>query len=532
MKVNKKAAKGFASLSKAKQKRIVNLLSQKKKQVLKKRAEDSFYVFVTEVIINNRINEYIKSTDEYKIYCDKLQYGWDDEVNAIEIRYPREFLKSTIGTIYYSIWNILLNPNIKIQIDSMTRYLSSKNFVSVIKEIFEQNVLIRELWGDFVNDTNWTAYGFLVSKNTLRKQGQHEYTISSGGVDAASAGTHVDIWIMDDLYDKENSLNIDQVEKVVSYFKRSLPIIGGNKILLIGTLWHKRDLLERIANPITDEDKDLSSLFKVISKGYIYKGKNICPSLYTPTYIKRTSLGMGVVHFTRQYMNTWSDSLDKPFKQSLFDRNKMWFNIDELPKNRNVFIVIDPGFSAESKKRRSHTGIIIYAICPKGIYWIIECIKIKLEVGALINYMFKISSKYKPKCIGIESGAQQSILRPFMQMAYKIQGKRLRTFPLMTRNKSKSDRILGISPSLEDNIKLCRNTKNHTSKCDELVTELVDFTPYVTDYGIDLLDAFQYITQLVRVPKDIEPESEMPNFFDVPKVNEYDLFNDFSYGIE
>lgn len=534
--MNPKKLKDFRSLPKDKQRKIIALLSRKKKLELKQRAENSFFVFVTEIMKNNRIDKYIQNkvaNDEYKELCDFLQ-NWDEEKNAKIVRYPREFLKSTIGTIYYSTWKIVRNPNIKIQIDSMTKSRAADNFVSVIKEIFEGNELIRELWGDFVSDANWTNRGFLVSKNTLRKQGMHEFTVVAGGLDAASAGTHVDLWIMDDLYDKDNSMSIDQVEKVVEYFRRSIPIIGENRILLTGTLWHKRDLTERIVNPATDDDKELSSLFEVKNKGYLEEGVNINPLLYTGTFIKRARLGMGAAHFTRQYLNTWQDDAEKAFNKELFESEDIWYDPRYLPDHMNIFMTVDPAFSAEGKKRRSHTGIIIYGVTPDEAIWIIKCLKIKVEPMGLINTIFKYNNEYKLKLTGVEAGAQQQILKPILEYMSKQESRKIKIYPLKTGNKNKTDRILGIHPFLSE--KKIKFSKAKGSGCQELIQELIDFVPYVSDFGIDLIDAFQYITQLRFPPRALgfitTPSLGTPG---VPasrqNKEEVDPLDDFNYGL-
>jgi len=522
-----KKPKGFSAtelraLDKDTQYEIIELLRKQDLVRLKKEAYDDFYIFCRDVmqaaLPENRIEKFEKDSTILREYCDFLQF-WKTNRKLVEL--PRDIMKSTIGSIYYSVWRILRDPNIIIHIDSELKR-KARELTGAIREIFDKNEIFRELYGDFTASSGWTEEKFTVSKRT--NVGLRESTMSCGGVDAVEVGTHTHLWIMDDMYSQGNTKTKEQIGAVIDFYRKGQPIIGINQVLYIGTIWSPSDLGE----VIKDEKSQLHHSFEIMCQGWFENNQNICPSKYTEEYIELMRSSMTPVDFSRQYdlkCIVEDTAWFKPeyFKNTGFIFDEHWKEEKDL-RNSLIYITIDPAFSAEDKtKKRDSSAILVSIVDENNDIWIMDEYQEKLKPDELVSLIYSLFIKWKKETdigvlVGIEQAVAQRTLHSYLEYYGRQNKQYIPTIELKHNNNAKPQRIMALEP-------YARNEKIHIEKRKrKLYEQLIAFVPYVSDDD-DLADAAQYILQ-ISVAKVPELQEIKLDFAELKKKKLDDKFSE------
>jgi hypothetical protein len=107
---------------------------------------------------------------------------------------PRGIGKSTSMTVVRTIFELLLNPNIRILIVSNTQ-TQAETFLREVKQHFERNEKFIEVFGDMIG-TKWDTKEIDIKMRTTFAK---ESNVTCLGVGGAIIGRHYDLIIGDDL---------------------------------------------------------------------------------------------------------------------------------------------------------------------------------------------------------------------------------------------------------------------------------------------------------------------------------------------
>lgn len=163
---------------------------------------------------------------------------------------PRGHLKSSIVTVGYSIQQLLINPDIRILITNAT-WNMSRRFLRQIAEYLTFNSVLSKIYGDFkVDDRTWTRDEITIGQR--RSPTVKEATVSTAGLETALTGGHYDLIIHDDLVEEKNIGTKEQIEKVVTFYRNSRPLLDpGGRIIIIGTRWAEDDVYGMIIKELS-----------------------------------------------------------------------------------------------------------------------------------------------------------------------------------------------------------------------------------------------------------------------------------------
>lgn len=205
--------------------------------------------------------------------------------------------KSTVGTIARVIFEILKNPNIRILIASNTQ-LQAEIFLREIRNHFEANDKLREIFGDFVGP-KWDAREIVVKGRTAKHK---ESTVTCIGVGGPTASRHYDLIVGDDLADEENSRTELQRDRLWTWYMKSLipTLVSTGRIYILGTRWHPHDLYGTLLKN--------TPLMKVcIIPAIKADGTSAWPEEWPIDKLLKLKAEMGLIIFETQYqMNTTS----------------------------------------------------------------------------------------------------------------------------------------------------------------------------------------------------------------------------------
>lgn len=184
-----------------------------------------------------------------KDWEDNLHGGLAEELEQPESRklflMPRGHLKSSIITVGWGLQQVLRDPNIRVLITNAV-WDKARAFLNQISGYMTDKSALPQIFGAFQTpNMRWTRDEIEISQKTLRTI--KEPTISTAGLEKSLTGYHYDLIIHDDLVDKENVTTKEQIEKVKSFYRNSLPLLDpGGRIVVIGTRWVIGDLYQEL----------------------------------------------------------------------------------------------------------------------------------------------------------------------------------------------------------------------------------------------------------------------------------------------
>lgn len=222
--------------------------------------------------------------------------------------------KTTTGTIVKAIHSILKYPDVKILIASKTAQ-NSIDFLKEIKQHFESNETLRDIFGDFVGESKWDNASIEVKGRTRPWK---EPTIGTVGMDGAVASKHWDIILADDLVDEENSRTKVQREHMLNwYYKVLLPTLRppelGNDVIgqlhLLGTRYHYEDLYGHLGTVQPDgtggdmigKTLIIPALQPVTMPNGLQVEISPWPDRHSPAWFQEKRKLYGLIRFNSQY---------------------------------------------------------------------------------------------------------------------------------------------------------------------------------------------------------------------------------------
>lgn len=435
----------------------------------------------------------------------------EDETNRKKlILMPRGHLKSSVVTVGYSLQQIAKNPEVRILIANAT-YQMATNFVGQIKKILMRNKKFRELYGEMdQNADQWRQDMITVPvMDNVREYERKEPTVTAMGVGGNLVSAHYDIIILDDVVNRDNINTDDQIEKVILFYKDILDLLEpGGKLIVIGTKWHDADLYGWLMDPENPESEQVDVHLKQAvrdarivrdGKRYVIKTKRgditpddvLFPAKFTQQHLQELLESKGPYEFAAQYLNRIVDD-----ETAVFRRNWMHRYDPEDLRGRllNKYIMVDPAISTED--RADYTAMVVVGMDEFRKVFILEVVQERLTPMEIIDKLFILDEKYKPKDIGIESVAFQKSLQYYI---YEESRKRNRYIPIRELRpdpaESKKKRIMSLQPYYARG-DIFHPT--HAINIGKLEGELLRFPHSQHD---DIIDALSYFPQVAFPPK-------------------------------
>lgn len=147
----------------------------------------------------------------------------------------------TIGRTLYELGH---NPMMRGAIISVTQPNASK-FLRPIKRYIEQSHELRAVFPDLRKGPVWQETQIIIDRNSTSK----DPTLQAIGIHGGVIGARLDYVVGDDLLDHDNTRTKAQRDDVYDWFHSTVlgRLTRDAKIILLGTAWHKQDLLQRLS---------------------------------------------------------------------------------------------------------------------------------------------------------------------------------------------------------------------------------------------------------------------------------------------
>ena len=307
---------------------------------------------------------------------------------------PRGIGKSTALTVIRAIFELVLNPNLRILIVSNTQ-LQAEIFLREIKQHFEANSRFIEIFGNLVG-TKWDSKEINVK---TRKTFAKESSISCCGVGGAIIGRHYDLIIGDDLVDEENSRTDLQRERFKIWFYKSLDptLEPDGRMFIHGTRYYPSD---HYGHLIKYDEQYKCRSYPAISKKRDGHRTTLWPEKMSLEWLDAKKKAMGSALFATQYQNDVSLLEGKIFR---YEDMKFY---DDLPREG---LRIFQGVDLAIKQKETADYFVICTI-GKDQYnniYLIDIFYKRLTFLQQTEAIKKRFELFKPLRVYIEANAYQ-----------------------------------------------------------------------------------------------------------------------------
>jgi hypothetical protein len=366
--------------------------------------------------------------------------------------WSRFHYKSTIITFAGAIQEIVCNPEIKIAIFSVVKPIA-KEFLSQIKEEFESNDRLKEiyddvLWenprekGDGKKPPKWGIERGIVVKRTSNPK---EATLEAHGlIDGQPTSRHFDLHIYDDVV-TQDYISEDLIKKTTERWEMAdnLGSHLGIRKWVCGTRYHFADTYSIIL-----ERKSLKPRIYPATDDGTMHGEPVFLSKERWEQIKRD-----------QRSTVSAQCLLNPIAGTEATFNSKYFKFyDVFPSMLNVYILCDP--SKGSTQRSDRTAIAVIGIDVGGNKYLLDGYRHRMKLSERYQCMVNMYDKWSRHPgvqnvqVGYEIYGQQADLEVILE--YQIRDNRY--FKLEELNTprqgghSKDDRIERLEPDIRHGI--------------------------------------------------------------------------------
>jgi hypothetical protein len=440
---------------------------------------------------------------------------------------PRGHYKSTVATIGDTIQIILpddggnepyprnLGPEVRVLLSHEGQEHASR-FLYSITSHFRTNPLLIALFPECV-----PGKGQRMNQTELelpRKSYWAEPTVDVMGVGTRAQGRHYDWLKLDDIYgaaardsDAVHRATILWLDNIQSF----LLTPSTDHIDFIGTRYKHDDVYKHIMDVY---DSELIKYVRPIVEynGLTGKRDSIFPEQFPEATLK--ILQKNPIVYNSQYLNdplsgaaefdrAWEryynrikwDTLDRRVSYEKDDgtmETLSWLELDRL-------IIVDPATVGNS-------GIVVTgtnsARNPKA--FILEEEQKALQPPDLVKRIFQLVEKWQPRGVVIEEVLFSQLFRHWIQREQQVRGTYFRIIPAKTRQRSKEDRVRGLSTWFANS-----QIYLHPSQ-EELIRQFRQF-PGIKEYH--MLDALAYGPEFWRASAGSDEEEKRESAIDYIK---------------
>ena len=501
-----------------------------KAELLKRKANASLYVFCNEVLGYDKMVPHVHE-EMCRFLEHEIPRGESEQSTKILLE-PRGVFKSTIGTVGYSLWRLVKNPNLTILLNNEKQKLVI-DFLRAIKFHVTDNRLFKLLYGD------WKPVGLGKRWNEQRIDIRPRSvwtpspSIDTASTTSSTVGRHCDLIINDDLIGESNYGTPEQLAKVDEFVKNLGAVLNpGGEMNFTGTRWDHRDVYSTQMEHI----KTLGEFARsdvLIKSAYKEDGSLFFPERLTEQFLKTQREKLRTFFFNCQYCNAPTNRADVLIQRVDKYGETIMIGDINVPMETffadycNTFVTVDLAYT--DTKRSDNTAIFVMSVHKEtGKRYVRDYRVFKTtKPQKVIDTLFEIDDRYKPIRYGIESNTYKAWLQVALKEAMRKKNHYLNIdpengLPHYGKSNSKHLRLTKLAPVLNAGDCLLAGWMQ------DLEDQLYILTYDGTKGHDDLLDAFAMQEEIIFWGMS-EPVNKYVNEGDVGE-SDYGLTRHESYG--
>ena len=405
-------ASGGPHVRRAERVEIEKQRARARHQAQKKRARENVSDFIEYAIRSEQDGSRLENATfhrEWQEHLDQNQYAG--------LIAPVEHAKSQQISVGRVLFQLGKNPNLRIAIISNTSKQAEKILRQIRTEI-ERNPRIREVFPHLKRSTRdedpWHSTQITIERATISK----DPSIQVCGVFGPIVGSRLDLIVLDDVLDFENTRTEEQRKKLIEWIDTTVitRLVKHGRMNVIGTPWHPDDLLHELSTrtlfkfkryaavenpddpaqywrPIWPEQWDLKRLLE---------RRSITPeTTFARKYLCRVRLDE-----TSRFRQVWLDRMCQLGKGRTFLARAPKVHVRGAPLP--CFTGVDLGIGQGEEHAR--TVIFTIALLPDGRRLIVDIESGRWQAPEIVDRIASAFTRYDSTIFVENNGAQQFIV--------------------------------------------------------------------------------------------------------------------------
>lgn len=272
-----------------------------------------------------------------------MHYEWHELITA----HPRVIIWGAIESgktqqisVARVIWELGRNPELRVVILSNTDGQAQK-ITGLISKYIETDPDVAAVFPELTPDkkAGWTKHTLVVSREGMQK----DPTVLSAGIHANVTGARIDLLVIDDILDYENSKSEHQRNDLDQWLRST---IGGrltrrSRVVCTGNPWHVRDQLHKWAR---NRRIYLAVKYPVIDEN----GESLYPDRWPLERIKAFEEENGPIETARQLKCVARDDTSSHFQEAWINRcldrgvgRELIYGLQSVPNGYAVYTGVD-----------------------------------------------------------------------------------------------------------------------------------------------------------------------------------------------
>lgn len=379
-----------------------------------KRARESCPAFIEYVMRNE--------ADGSRVHNAEFHLEWQqmlDQHDHAVIVAPVEHAKSQQISVSRVLFELGLNPNLRIALISNTEKLAKK-FLKQIRAEIERNERLHLVFPGLRRSSRsedpWSSTAITVERSTIAR----DPSIQVLGAFGPIVGSRLDLIVMDDVLDFENTRTDDQRKKLSEWFDTTVytRLVDGGRCWFIGTPWHPDDLLHELGrrpafamrrySAVANPD-DPPARWRPIWPGQwplrrlLSRRRNMAESHFVRKYLCRVRLDA-----TSRFKRRWLDIMVQLGKGRTFELAKPPRKTPRSPP-LPCFTGVDLGVG--ETEQDAQTVIFTLALLPDGRRLIVNIEAGRWQAPEILERLEHTYQIYRSEILVENNGAQKYIVQ-------------------------------------------------------------------------------------------------------------------------
>jgi len=304
------------------------------------------------------------------------------------------------------LWELGKNPNVRVMIVSNTD-AQARKMSQLIGKYIEGSEELKRVFPRLKRAKNqpWNQHALNVERTSHAK----DPSIQTCGIHGSVLGSRVDLLILDDILDYENTRSAAQRDEIWHWYQSTLEgrLTANARVLCVGTAWHREDIMHRFAK----HSSWAAYRYPIINRF----GQSAWPEVFPMERIEKRRQDLTPLEFSRQMMCQARSDEDARFKREWIDgclargegmalKDQIW----NLPEGYKTFTGVDLGLGYKNSDLTVFFTILLH---PNGDREVCEVASGKWTGPEIVQRVLDTHQRYHSEIIIENNGGQEFLLQ-------------------------------------------------------------------------------------------------------------------------
>lgn len=308
-----------------------------------------------------------------------------------------------------TLWMLGRDPNLRIAIISNT-YSQAVKIVRTIAQYIESSAELHEVFPELRKSDRagdpWSANAITVKRGVISK----DASVQACGVHGAILGARLDVVILDDILDFENTRTVAARNDLADWYHATITgrLTEWARVWAIGTAFHPDDLLHRFVRPT---NVWTGEKFPVLDEA----GNPTWPEKWPLSRVNARRVELGAAEFDRQMLCKARSDEEARFQRAwidacVFQGLGFIYEIPELPDGFAAFTGVDLGVGRkEGSGKTALFDVLLHPTGERQILWIESG---RFTGPEIVRKIHEHQRRYN-SIVYVENNAAQDFIRQF-----------------------------------------------------------------------------------------------------------------------